>query len=60
VSKATYSSAIVHFLDRASQTVEPAMMYPITRIELKEVRGEAIVTARIFVVNGQGRWVEAS
>lgn len=53
----TYASAIIHFLDRKSQEVK-AMTYPITRIELNEMRGDQIVTARIFVVNAEGQWVE--
>lgn len=52
-----YASAIISFLDRDSQTVT-AMTYPITRIELKEMRGDEIVTARTFYVGDDGRWVE--
>ena len=55
-----YSSAIIHFLDRDSETVKPTMLYPITRVELNEVQGNAVVTTRIFVVNDDGKWIEAN
>lgn len=57
-SEMEYASAVISFLDRDSQTVT-AMTYPITRIELKEMRGEQIVTARAFYVDDNGRWAEA-
>ena len=46
-------------LDRDSQTIKPMMVYPITRVELNEMRDGQIVKARIFVVNDAGYWVEA-
>ena len=55
-----YSSATIHFLDRDSETVKPTMLYPITRVELNEVQGNAVVTTRIFVVNDDGKWIEAN
>lgn len=59
MSEATYSSALVHLLNRDSQTVRKAMMYPITRIELNEFDDDSLKVARIFVVNDAGKWVEA-
>ena len=55
-----YASAVVSMLDRDSQTTRQAMMYPITRVELKHINGDAIVTSRVFVVDDSGHWVEAS
>ena len=52
-----YSSAVVHFLDRDSQEIKKAMMYPITRVELNEVINETVVAVRTFIVN-DGKCVE--
>lgn len=54
-----YASAVFQMLDRDSQTIKPMMVYPITRVELNEMRDGQIVKARIFVVNDAGYWVEA-
>ena len=59
-TEAPYASATVHLLDRDTQTSEKAMVYPVTRVELMEIRGDALVTSRIFVVNDAGLWVEAA
>jgi hypothetical protein len=56
----SYASAVFQMLDRDSQTVKPMMVYPITRVELNEMRDGQIVKARIFVVNDEGFWVEAA
>lgn len=48
-----YSSAIVDFIDRKSQKITRSMMYPITRIELKEF---GIKTVKVFIIKN-GRWV---
>ena len=53
-----YSSTTVYLLDRQTQTVEPMMMYPSTRVVLNEIRGESVVAVRIFVANDNGQWVE--
>jgi hypothetical protein len=60
MSDLTYAGALAGFLDRESQTVKLAYMYPITRIELKEERNGVIVTTRIFIVGPDGRWMEPS
>lgn len=60
MSEMTYGSAVVGMLDRDSQTVEKAMMYPITRIELQEFDGESVKITRVFIVNDAGKWIEAS
>jgi len=54
-----YASALVYLLDRDKQRVSPCVCYPITRIELQEFQA-GIVTTRIFVVDENGKWVEAS
>src|SRR3990167_3702385 len=59
VSELTYSSAVVHFLDRDPQTVKAATLYPVTRIELQQFTGNDIITTKIFVVDERGAWVEA-
>lgn len=58
MSELAYSSAKVDMLDRETQTVKGTMLYPITKVELLEFRGNAIVTARTFVVDEHDRWVE--
>ena len=52
------ASALVDMLDRESSEVKKAMMYPITRVALQEVRGEGVVVVRSFVVDEAGHWVE--
>lgn len=54
-----YAAAIVALLDRDSNTIQKAMMYPITRIELQEFDGDAVKTTRVLVVDDSGHWVEA-
>ena len=52
-----YAAAVIHFLDRNSQTTT-AMTYPITRIELTELHDKEVVTSQIFVVNDEDHWVK--
>lgn len=59
MTEANYSSVVAYMLDRDDQTTKPMMLYPVTRIEFKEFTGNAIVTVRIFVVDENGKWVEA-
>lgn len=56
-----YASAMVDFLDRDSQVIKKAMMYPITRIELRNLMSEENpqgLPARVFVVDPDGKWLE--
>ncbi len=54
-----YASAVFSMLDRDTKTVKKMTCYPITRVQLQEFAGNAIVTSRDFVVNDSGKWVEA-
>ena len=54
-------SVLVHFQERNGITPRPHMLYPVTKIELMEIRDGQVVVARTFVVNEDTpeRWVEA-
>ena len=53
-----YSSAKVWLLNRDSQTKKVAILYPITRVELNEIKNEnELVVVRTFIVN-EGKWRE--
>lgn len=49
---------MLHFQGRT----DPQMLYPITKVELMEIRDEQVVVARTFVVTDDTpeKWVEAS
>ena len=54
-------SVLVHFQERDGILPKPHMLYPVTKIELMEIRDGKVVTARSFVVNEETpeRWVES-
>ena len=55
-----YAAAVIHFLDRDSQKIQIATMYPITRIELSEFDGESLrLATRVFIAT-DGKWVEVT
>ena len=53
-----YASAKILFLDRDSDSLEPAVLYPISKIELQEFHYHKIVNVREFIVYNQGHWTE--
>ena len=55
--EARYSSCTVFMLDRETGNVQSAMMYPVTRIHLNDIR-EGVNVVRAFVVDDAGRWAE--
>ena len=55
MSNIPYASAVIHFLDRDSQTTK-AMTYPISRIELMETLDNQVVCSHVFVVDESEHW----
>lgn len=48
-----YAAAVIHLLDRETGTVKTLYCYPITKIELKNIRAESNGE---FIVNDTGSW----
>lgn len=58
MTEKAYCSATFDMLDRDSQEVTPFMAYPITKVQLNELRGGDVMAVRTFAVNEEGKWVE--
>ena len=52
------SSVVCHFQERDGVLPKPHMLYPLTKIELMEIRDGQVVVARTFIVNDKEQWEE--